>query len=90
MNFDSETWGTNIQDPGTGRLGLGTCDRENQNPESRTLRVELVTQIRSILTRITNCINLKCEGNFDNKKLEHLSRKLRVLSRWTKIFTEIF
>ena len=52
--WDREIWEPDTQDPGTGSLKLGTCDPETQNPESRTVRIELVTQIPSIPTRITD------------------------------------
>ena len=61
-----------------------------QNPESRTPRTELATQVPSTPTRTTERINPHCEANFDNKKLRYLSRKLRCSSRWTKTFTKIF
>ena len=82
-------WDPDAQDSGPGTLELATCDPETQNPESRTLRIELVTQIRSIPTRTTDFFNFNCEENFDNKKLGLLSRKLRVSGRWTKTFTKI-
>ena len=68
-------WGPDTQQPGNRSLGLRNCDSETQNLESRTLRIELVTQIPSILTRTTDWINFNCEANFDNKKLGHLSQK---------------
>ena len=74
-------WDSDTQDPGNGSLGLGNCDPETQNPESRTLRIELVTQIPSIPTCTTDWINFNCEANFDNKKLGHLSQKLRCSSK---------
>ena len=83
-------WDTDTQDPGPGTLELATCDPETQNLESRTLRIEVVTQIRSILTRSTDCINFNYEANFDNKKLGHLSGKRRVSSGQTRTFTKIF
>ena len=83
--MDSDT-----QDPGNGSLGLRTCDLETQNPESRTLRIELVTQIPSILIPATDLINFNCEGNFDNKKLGHLSGKLRSRADGPKYLTKFF
>ena len=50
-------WDPDTQDPGNGSLGLGNCDPEAQNPESRTLRIELATEIPSIPTRTTDWIN---------------------------------
>ena len=88
--WDPATRDSDTQDPGNRSLGLGNCYSETQNPESRTLRIELVTQIPSILTRTIDWINFNCEANFDNKKLGHLSQKLRCSSRWTKTFTKIF
>ena len=76
LNWDSGKWDPDTQDPGNRSLGIGNCYSETQNPESRTLRIELVTQIPSILTRTTAWINFNCEANFDNKKLGHLSQKL--------------
>ena len=67
---------------GPWHTGLGNCDPETQNPESRILRIALVTQVP---TR-TNWINFSCEANFDNKKLGHLSQKRRCSSWWTKTF----
>ena len=43
LNWDSGTWDPVTQDPGNRSLGIGNCYSENQNPESRTLRIELVT-----------------------------------------------
>ena len=57
-------------------MELVNSDSENQNSESRIPRIELVTQIPSIMTRTTGWINFNCEANFDNKKLGHLSQKL--------------
>ena len=34
----------------------------------------------------TDCINFNFEANFDDKKLQHVSRKLRDSNRWTKIY----
>ena len=75
-NWDFGTWDPDTQDPGNRSLGIGNCYSETQNPESMTLRIELVTQIPSILTHTTDWINFNCEANFDNKKLRHLSQKL--------------
>ena len=47
-------WDPDTQDPGNRSLGIGNCYSETQNPESRTLRIELVTQIPSILTHTTD------------------------------------
>ena len=47
-------WDPDTQDPGTGSVELGTCDPETQNPESRTVRIELVTQTPSIPTSTTD------------------------------------
>ena len=47
-------WDPDTQDLVTGSLRLGTCDSETQNPERRTLRIELVTQILSISTQRTD------------------------------------
>ena len=66
------------QEPGNRSLGLGNCDSETQNPQSRSLKIELLTQIPSILTRTTDWIKFNCEANFDNKKLGHVSQKLRL------------
>ena len=64
-----------------------------KNRNSDTLRIELVTQIPGILRRATDphhrlhkshtiyCISFNCEAKFDNKKLGHVSRKLRGWSR---------
>ena len=60
--WDSGTQYPDSQDPGTESLGLGTCYPETQNPESRTLRMELVTQIPSIPTRTTDCTNFYYEA----------------------------
>ena len=38
-----ETLGPETQDPGIEPLGLGTCDHEFQNPETKTLRIGLKT-----------------------------------------------
>ena len=38
-------------------MRLGNCDPEAQNPEYRTMRIELVTNILTIPTRTTNWIN---------------------------------
>ena len=43
-----ETMGPDIQTPETGSLGLEACDPETENPESKTLRIELVRQIPCI------------------------------------------
>ena len=51
---DPWNWDLHTQDPVNGSLGLGNCDTETQNPESRTLRNGLVTQIPSIPTRTTD------------------------------------
>ena len=54
---DTQDHGTGIPTPrtlGNGFLGLGNCDPEAQNPESRTLRIELATEIPSIPTRTTD------------------------------------
>ena len=75
-NWGSGTGNPDTQKPENWSLGLGNCYSETQNPESRTLRIELVTQISSIPTRTTDWINFNCEANFDNKKLGHLSQKL--------------
>ena len=88
--WDPATWDPGTQDPGTWSLGLGNCNRETQNPESKTLRIELVTQIPSIPTRTTDWINFNCEASFDNKKLGYVSQKLRCSSRLTKNFAKIF
>ena len=50
-------WNSDIQGPGTGSLGIQDCDSETQNPERRTLRIELVTQIPCIPTRTIDWIN---------------------------------
>ena len=88
--WDPGPWKPDTQDAENGSLELGNCDPETQNPESRTLRIELVTQISSIPTRTTDWINFNCEANFDNKKLGHLSQKLRCSSRWTKHLPKCF
>ena len=92
--WDPETWDSGTlqhgtKDPGTRSLGLGNCNPETQNPESKTLRIELVTQIPSIPTRTNDWINFNCEASFDNKKLGYVSQKLRCSSRWTKNFAKI-
>ena len=74
--WDPGTLDPDTQDPGNKSLGIGNCYSETQNPESMTLRIELVTQIPSILTHTADWINFNCEANFDNKKLGHLSQKL--------------
>ena len=89
-NWDSGRWDSDTQDPGNGSLRLWNCNPETQNPESRTVRIELVTQIPSSPNRTSEWINFNCEANFDNKKLAHLSQKLRCSSRWSKTFTNIF
>ena len=76
LEWYSGTWDPGTQEPGNRSLGLGNSDSETQYPESRTLRIELLTQVPSILTRITDWINFNCEANFNNKKLGHLSQKL--------------
>ena len=68
--WDTGTRDPDTQNPGNGSLGLGNCDPETQNPESRTLRIELVTQIPSIPNRTTDWINFNSQANFDNKKLD--------------------
>ena len=57
--WDPETRGPGIRDPdtrdpGNGFLGLGNCSPKTHSPESRTLRIELVTQIPSITARTTD------------------------------------
>ena len=79
-----------IQDSGTGSLGLAICDPETQNAESRTLRIELVTLIPSIATCTTYWINFNCEANFDDKKLGHLSWKLRSQGDGPKYLPKFF
>ena len=75
---DIGTRDPDTQEPENKSLGLESYDPESetQNPESRTLIIELVTQIPSILTHTTDWINFNCEASFDNKKLGHLSQKL--------------
>ena len=77
-NWDLGTWGPDTQDSATGSLGLGTWDSEIQNPESRTLRIELATQIPSIPTHTTDWVNFNYEGNFDNKKLGRLTSESKI------------
>ena len=62
LNWDPGRWVTDTQDPGTRSLELGTCYPKAQNPESRTLRIELMTQISSIPTRTTVCTNINYEA----------------------------
>ena len=38
---DPVIWNLDTWDSKTGTLGLGACDPETQNPETRTLRIEL-------------------------------------------------
>ena len=63
------------QDPGNGSLGLGNGNPETQNPESRTLKVELVTQIPSIQTH-TRLTLLSTIGNINYKLLENTDSNL--------------
>ena len=39
-------------------------------------------------TPTVNCINFDFEANFDNKKPDHVSRKLKDSSKWVKIFCQ--
>ena len=61
-NWDPGTWDLDTQDPGTGSLELGICYPETQNPESRTMRIELITQIPSIPTRTPGCTKFNYEA----------------------------
>ena len=74
--LDPETRDPDTRDPGNGFLGLGNCSPKTQSPESRTLRIELVTQIPSITARTTDWINFNCEATFDYKKLGHKSKNV--------------
>ena len=70
-------WEPDTQKPGNTSLGLWNWDFESQKHESRTLRIQLVTQIQSILTWW--------------KARAYKSKTWpRCWSRWTKTFTKIF
>ena len=56
------------QDSGNGSLELRTCYPETQNPESKTLRIELMTQIPGIPTCTIDCTN--CRPSLFSRKMK--------------------
>ena len=63
-----ETRDPETQDSGNGSLELRTCYPETQNPESKTLRIELMTQIPGIPTCTIDCTN--CRPNLFSRKMK--------------------